>query len=67
MNLFLYHTLSTSVLLKQPFNNNWFAVRNIRDNEPVASLPKLSHTRIKVALQQFMCRGQAMEGGTSVA
>lgn len=50
-NYFRNKALSTSVLFKQPYANNWLVARIIHNDKALANLAKISCTQIKVSLQ----------------
>ena len=41
-------------LLLQPYDKDWFAARNISNNEALADLAKIFYTQIKIGLQYLV-------------
>lgn len=52
-NLCSRPNLIRPVLSYQPNDKDWFALRNIRDEETLANLAKITRMRIKLGLQYF--------------
>lgn len=56
----LNKALSTSVLSKQPYANNWLVARIIHNDKALANLAKISCTQIKVSLQYIWCTSKQL-------